>query len=161
MPSFDIVSKVDMQEVRNAVDQANREIGNRYDFKGSDAGIEQSEAKLQLRADDDYKIGQVLEILQLRLAKRGVDIGCLEVGEVRQSPTGKAQQEVVVRQGIDQELAKKLVKMIKGAKLKVQAAVQGDQVRVTGKKRDDLQGVIAMLREQELDLPLQFVNFRD
>ncbi|MEA3291964.1 MAG: YajQ family cyclic di-GMP-binding protein [Pseudomonadota bacterium] len=165
MPSFDVVSQVDMQEVRNAADQANREIGARYDFKGSDARIEphidQKASKLQLYADDDYKVGQVLEILQLRLSKRGVDIGCLDAGEVKQSPTGKAQQELVVRQGIGQELGKKLVKLIKGAKLKVQASIQSEQVRVSGKKRDDLQNVIALLREKDYGLPLQFVNFRD
>lgn len=161
MPSFDVVSQVDMQEVRNAVDQANREIGTRYDFKGSEAHIEQKESKLHLYADDDYKIGQIFEILQLRLSKRGVDIGCLDAGEVKQSPTGKAQQEVVVRQGIEQELGKKLVKLIKGAKLKVQASIQSEQVRVSGKKRDDLQNVIALLREKDYGLPLQFVNFRD
>lgn len=161
MPSFDIVSRVEMQEVRNAVDQASREISARYDFKGSAARIEQREASLDLHADDDYKIGQVLEILQLRMAKRGVDVGCLEVSEVKRSPAGKVQQQVIVRQGIEQELGKKLVKQIKDSKLKVQASIQGDQVRVSGKKRDDLQQVIAMLRDKDFGLPLQFVNFRD
>lgn len=161
MPSFDIVSVVDWQEVNNAVNQANREIGARYDFKGSDARVEASDPMLTIHAEDDYKVGQVLEVLQLKLAKRTVDITCLEKGEVKVSPNGKAMQEIKVRQGVDSELAKKIVKQIKQQKMKVQAAIQSEQVRVSGKKRDDLQQVIAFISEQKFGLPLQYVNFRD
>ena len=161
MPSFDVVSEVDWQEVKNAVNQANKEITNRFDFKGSNAKIEDSDPKLTLSGDDDFKVGQMLEILQLKLAKRSVDLGCLDKGEVKESPTGKAVQEVVVRQGIDTDLARKIVKLIKIQKLKVQASIQGNQVRVTGKKRDDLQQTITFLKEQNLGLPLQYTNFRD
>ncbi len=161
MPSFDVVSEVDMQEVRNAVDQANREISNRFDFKGSDARAEQQEGKLILFADDEFKIGQARDILQLKLSKRSVDIGCLQADKVEIVGGNKARQEMTVRQGIDTELAKKIVKLIKDSKLKVQAAIQGDRVRVTGKKRDDLQAVIMLLRQQKLGLPLQYINFRE
>jgi uncharacterized protein YajQ (UPF0234 family) len=150
-----------MQEVRNAVDQANREISTRFDFKGSDSRVEQNEARLTVHADDEFKVGQARDILENRLVKRGVDIACLDHGKVESTPTGKARQELTVRQGIDTESARKLVKLIKGTKLKVQAAIQGEQVRVTGKKRDDLQAVITTLREAGLDLPLQYINFRD
>jgi len=161
MPSFDVVSEVNMQEVRNAVDQANREISTRFDFKGSDARVEQNEARLTLHADDEFKVDQARDILENRLVKRGVDIGCLDRGKVESTPTGKARQEFTVRQGIDADTARKLVKLIKETKIKVQAAIQGEQVRVTGKKRDDLQAIIAALREAKLDLPLQYINFRD
>lgn len=160
MPSFDVVSEVDMHELRNAVDQANREISNRFDFKGSDARVEQNENQLTLHAASDFQIDQVNEILNRSLAKRGIDIQCLEKGAVEVANM-RAKQQITVRQGIDKELAKKLVKIIKDEKLKVQAAIQGDQVRVTGKKRDDLQEVIALLRKGEFGLPLQFQNFRD
>jgi uncharacterized protein YajQ (UPF0234 family) len=161
MPSFDVVSEVDMQEVRNAADQANREISNRFDFKGSDARVEQQEGKLILFADDEFKIGQARDILQLKLSKRSVDIGCLQADKVEIVGGNKARQEMTVRQGIDTELAKKIVKLIKDSKLKVQAAIQGDRLRITGKKRDDLQAVIAFLRQQKLGLPLQYINFRE
>jgi uncharacterized protein YajQ (UPF0234 family) len=161
MPSFDVVSEVDMQEVRNAVDQANREISNRFDFKGTDARVEQAEARLTVFADDEFKVGQAVDILQNKLAKRDVDIGCLDPGKVEKAGGDKARQEITVRQGIDTDLARKIVKLIKDRKLKVQASIQGDKVRVTGKKRDDLQSVIGMLREQPLGLPLQYTNFRD
>ena len=161
MPSFDIVSEVDWQEVKNAVNQANREVSTRFDFKGSDARIDEKDPLLTIHADDDFKVGQVVDVLQLKLAKRSVDLACLEKGEVKVSPTGKAVQEIKVRQGVDMELAKKIVKLIKGRKMKVQAAVQGGQVRVTGKKRDDLQQVIEFIDEQKLGLPLQYINFRD
>lgn len=160
MPSFDVVSEVDMHELRNAVDQANREISNRFDFKGSDARVEQNENQLTLHAASDFQIDQVNEILNRSLAKRGIDIQCLDKGAVEVANM-RAKQQITVRQGIDKELAKKLVKIIKDEKLKVQAAIQGDQVRVTGKKRDDLQEVIALLRKGEFGLPLQFQNFRD
>ena len=161
MPSFDIVSEVDWQEVKNAVNQANREISTRFDFKGSDARVGEKDPLLTIHADDDFKVGQVVDVLQLKLAKRSVDITCLEKGEVKVSPTGKAVQEIKVRQGVDTELAKKIVKLIKGQKMKVQVAIQSEQIRVSGKKRDDLQQVIAFIDEQKLGLPLQHVNFRD
>ncbi len=161
MPSFDVVSEIDLQEVRNAVDQANREISNRFDFKGSDARVELGDDQLVIYADDDFKVGQARDILETRLAKRGVDIACLGYGEVEATAGGKARQPAALRQGIPADLAKRLVKLIKGAKLKVQAAIQGERLRVSGKKRDDLQAVIALLKAQKLDRPLQYVNFRD
>lgn len=161
MPSFDIVSEVDWQEVVNAVNQANKEISNRFDFKGSNAKIDQSDPELSLYGDDEFKVGQMLEILQLKLAKRAVDLESLDKGEVKESPNGKAVMHIRVRQGVDTDLARKIVKLIKARKLKVQAAIQGEQVRVTGKKRDNLQEVIAFLKEQDLGLPLQYSNFRD
>ncbi len=160
MPSFDVVSEVDMHELRNAVDQANREISNRFDFKGSDAKVEQNETELTVHAESDFQIEQINEILNRSLAKRGIDIQCLEREQI-ETANMRARQKVKVKQGIDKEMAKKLVKSIKDAKLKVQAAIQGEQVRVTGKKRDDLQEVIAMLRKGDFGLPLQFSNFRD
>ncbi len=161
MPSFDVVSEVDMQEVRNAVDQANREIANRYDFKNSDARIEQADERLTVYADDDYKVNQALDILRTKLAKRKVDLDCLQAGEVQTSAGGKAKQEVSILRGIDQDLGRRIAKLIKASKLKVQASIQGAQVRITGKKRDDLQAVIATLKSEKLERPLQFVNFRD
>ena len=161
MPSFDIVSEVVWYEVGNAIDQANREIKNRYDFKGSDAQIEQAEAVLTILADDEYKVGQALDILEIKLAKRGVDVGCLDRGLVEERGAGKAQQKIQIRYGIDTELARSLVKEIKARKLKVQAAIQGEQIRVTGKKRDDLQTVISLLKDQDTEVPLQYTNFRD
>ena len=161
MPSFDVVSEVEWQEVRNAVDQANREIGTRYDFKGTDARVEQNEAKLVVHADEEFQVDQALEILRNKLAKRKVDLDCLQLGEVEAAASGKARQEIQVRDGIDQDMGRQLVKSIKASKLKVQASIQGNQVRVSGKKRDDLQAVISLLREQKVELPLQFVNFRD
>ncbi len=161
MPSFDIVSEVDWQEVKNAVHTANKEITNRYDFKGSDAKIEESDPKLTLHADDTFKVAQVMDVLLLKLSKRGVDVNALDKSEPRKSPTGKAVQEVTVCQGVDTERAKKIVKLLKAQKFKVQASIQGEQVRVTGKKRDDLQQVMGFLKEQKLDIPLQYTNFRD
>lgn len=161
MPSFDVVSQVETQEVVNAVDQANREVSNRYDFKGSDARIEWADPMLTIHADDEFKIGQVRDILYNKLAKRKIDVAALDSKEVEIAGTGKAHQQLTLRQGIDKELAKKIVKEIKQGKLKVQSAIQGDQVRVTGKKRDDLQQVIAMLDGKQMGLPLQYINFRD
>ncbi len=161
MPTFDVVSEVDMQEVRNAVDQANREITTRFDFKGSDARVEQAEAKLTIHADDEFKVNQARDILEAKLAKRGVDLACLERGKIQTAASGKAQQEITVRHGIDAELAKRIARTIKDSKLKVQAAIQGPQVRISGKKRDDLQAAIALLRRQNFGLPLQYTNFRD
>jgi len=161
MPSFDVVSEVDTQEVRNAVEQANREIGTRFDFKGSDSRIEQKDNLLVIYSDDEFKAGQVRDILQNRLAKRKVDVAALDYGPVEKAGGDTVRQEIAVRQGIDQDTSKKIVKMIKSSKLKVQASIQGEKVRVSGKKRDDLQSLMALLRKQELGLPLQFNNFRD
>jgi uncharacterized protein YajQ (UPF0234 family) len=161
MPSFDVVSEVDMQEVRNAVDQANREIANRFDFKGTDAGVDQAEDKLTVRADSDFQVDQARDILLNKLVKRQVDIKCLEMGQIEASGGGKARQLIQVRQGIDQDLARKLIRLVKDSKLKVQASIQGDKIRVAGKKRDDLQSVISLFKAEELDMPLQYINFRD
>ena len=160
MPSFDVVSEVDMHELSNAVDQANREVTTRFDFKGSNAKFEQSGEELTLSAGSEFQLDQMMDILHIKMVKRGVDIGSLDVGEP-ETTNMRARQKVTVRQGIDKDLARKIVKLIKESKLKVQSAIQGDQVRVTGKKRDDLQQVMAMLKEQDLGLPLQFTNFRD
>jgi hypothetical protein len=160
MPSFDTVSEVDLHEVSNAVDQANREIGNRYDFKGSSARVVQSEDQLTIQADNEFQLDQVRDILHLKLAKRGIDLGSIEEGK-RETTINQARQTLRVQQGIPQDIAKKIVKLVKDAKLKVQASVQGDKVRVSGKNRDDLQKVIALLKGAAIDLPLQYINFRD
>ncbi len=160
MPSFDAVSELDRQEVTNAVDQANRELEQRYDFKGTDAKFELEELLVKLTAPVDFQLKQMLEILKLRLTKRGIDIVCMEVKEP-QIALNAARQEVVLRHGIDAESARKIVRAVKDSKLKVQAAIQGDKVRITGKQRDDLQSAMALLRKAGLDLPLQFNNFRD
>jgi uncharacterized protein YajQ (UPF0234 family) len=160
MPSFDVVSEVDRHELTNACDQVRREISTRFDFKGTDARIEHTEAEITLHADAEFRIKQMLDILHAKLGKRGIDIRCLDEGGVETS-LNAARQKIVVRQGIDKEKAKKIVKMVKDSKLKVQPAIQGEQVRVTGKKRDDLQEVIALLKDADVDLPLQFTNFRD
>jgi len=160
MPSFDVVSEVDLQEVRNAVDQSNREIGTRFDFKGIDAKFEQNDSEITLRGEQEFHLSQMMDILRQKLVKRGVDISCMDVKEPEINLSA-ARQKVVIKQGIDTDTAKKMVKEIKAGKVKVQAQIQGDQVRVTGKKRDDLQEVIAMLRGAKYDLPLQFTNFRD
>jgi uncharacterized protein YajQ (UPF0234 family) len=160
MPSFDIVSEVDLPEVRNAVDQASREVGTRFDFKGVDASFELSEAEIIVSAESDFQIEQMLDILKSKLVKRNVDIKSMLEADIVQSGK-KASMKVTMQQGIDADLARKLVKMIKDAKLKVQTAIQGDKLRVTGKKRDDLQTVIALLREANLEVPLQYNNFRD
>lgn len=160
MPSFDIVSEIDWHEVDNAVDQANREITNRYDFKGTGARVERQEALLTVHADNDFQVRQAADILQGKLAKRGIDLAALDAAEPEERG-GKALQKITLRAGIDQDMGRRLVKLIKGAKLKVQASIQGDQVRVTGKKRDDLQAAIALLKESDIGLPLQFTNFRD
>jgi uncharacterized protein YajQ (UPF0234 family) len=160
MPSFDIVSEVNLHEVSNAVDQTNREVGNRFDFKGSDARVEQNEAALTLYADNEFQIRQVLDILYTRMSRRGIDVASLSSGEVQTSGT-RASLSVTVQQGIDQDAARKLVKKIKETKLKVQASIQGEKVRVTGKKRDDLQRIISQLDSFGLKQPLQAENFRD
>jgi uncharacterized protein YajQ (UPF0234 family) len=160
MPSFDVVSEVDLQEVRNAVDQANREVGTRFDFKGVDAKFEQTEADITLHAESDFQLKQMMDILEKKLVKRDVDIGAMDIKEPEIS-LNAARQHVLIKQGIDSDTAKKMVKEIKASKIKVQAQIQGEQVRVTGKKRDDLQQIIAMLRKSDFGLPLQFTNFRD
>ena len=160
MPSFDVVSEVDQHELANAVDQAHREISNRFDFKGSSAKIELADGRIQLHADSDFQIQQIHPVLYQKLTSRQIDIACLEAGKVETSGKG-VKQSVQVRQGIDKETAKKAVAKIKESKLKVQAQIQGEQLRVTGKKRDDLQSAMAMLKSAELGLPMQFQNFRD
>ncbi len=160
MPSFDIVSEVDRQEVRNAVDQANRVIDTRFDFKGVDASFEQQEDSINLQAEQEFQLQQMLDILREKLAKRGVDIKAMNIKDP-QTSLNAARQQVIIQQGIASDLAKKMVKDIKASKLKVQAQIQGEQLRITGKKRDDLQQVIALLKDTDYDLPLQFKNFRD
>ena len=160
MPSFDTVSEVDHHELSNAIDQANREIGTRYDFKGSDAKIEQVENQLTLSAESDFQIKQMTPILKEKMSKRGIDVSCLEFSDVVEM-NKRARQQVLVREGLDQDLARKIVRLIKDSKIKAQAAIQGDQVRVSGKKRDDLQQIMQLLREANLGIPLQFNNFRD
>ena len=160
MPSFDVVSELNPHEVSNAVDQANREIGQRFDFKGTGATFEREDFKVTLHAQVDFQLKQMLEILKLRISKRGIDVACMQPGEP-QITLNAAHQEVVLRHGIDAESARQLVKVVKDSKLKVQAAIQGDKVRVTGKQRDDLQSTMALLRKTQVGLPLQYVNLRD
>lgn len=161
MPSFDIVSNIDQHELTNAVDQANREVSTRFDFKGTDARVEMSKMILTIIAPTDFQVKQIDEILRNKLTKRQIDIRTLKYKDPQQN-LSEAKQEIEVKQGVDAENAKKIVKLIKDGKFKVQAAIQGEQVRVTGKKRDDLQEVIAMLRSsKDVPIPLQFENFRD
>jgi len=161
MPSFDIVSQVNQQEVKNALEQANKEIQNRYDFKGSDARIEQDELALTVFADDEFKLGQVMDVLRQRMAKRSIDVRCLELGAVEKISGDKAKRLVTVKTGIAQDKAKEIQKLVKDAKLKVQPSIQGDAVRISGAKKDDLQAAIQLVRQAVTDLPLQFINFRD
>ncbi|MBE7637917.1 YajQ family cyclic di-GMP-binding protein [Sneathiella sp. P13V-1] len=161
MPSFDIVSKTDLNEVDNALNNVSREIETRYDFKGSNCSIERAESVLTIHADDDLKLRQMHELLQGHLTRRKVDAGVLDYKEPVNAAGQSVRQQVIVREGIDKELAKKLVKQIKGSKIKVQVAIQGDELRVTGKKRDELQEVIAFCKGLDVGLPLQYVNFRD
>ena len=160
MPSFDTVSEVDHHELSNAIDQANREIGTRYDFKGSNAKIEQTENQLSLTAESEFQIKQMTPILKEKMSKRGIDVSCLEFSDIVEM-NKRASQQVLVREGLDKDLARKIVKLIKDSKIKAQAAIQGDQVRVSGKKRDHLQQIMQLLREADLGIPLQFNNFRD
>ncbi|AOS98480.1 putative nucleotide-binding protein [Microbulbifer aggregans] len=160
MPSFDIVSEVDKHQLTNAVDQVNRTVGNRFDFKGVEAEVEMNEFTLLIRAEAEIQLTQMVDMLRGALIKCDIDPKAMEIGEMEQS--GKVvKQTVTMKNGLDKELAKKITKLIKDEKMKVQASIQGDQVRVTGKKRDDLQQVIALLREKDLGQPLQFNNFRD
>ena len=161
MPSFDVVSEVNEVEVRNALDQANKELGTRFDFKGSDARVEYKDKTLTLYADDDFKLKQVTDILTAKLAKRQVDIRSLKYGDPEKISGNKVKQAVTVRTGVEQELAKKIVRLLKDGKLKVQGSIQGDAVRVSGAKRDELQNAIALLRKSITDFPLQYQNFRD
>ena len=160
MPSFDVVSEIDHHELTNAVDQANREVTTRFDFKGTDSNFELKDSSITMNTESEFQLQQMYDILCNKLVKRGVDISCLEKADpVIHLKT--ATQVVTVREGIDSDVSRKMVKLIKDRKMKVQAAVQGDQLRVTGKKRDDLQAVMALLREGNFGLPLQFKNFRD
>ena len=160
MPSFDVISEVDKHELTNAVDQANRELSNRFDFKGSDARFELDDAVITQSAPSDFQLKQMLDILRQRLTARSIDVRCLDVAEPEIN-LATAKQKITVKQGIEQPVAKKIVAQIKAAKLKVEAQINGDKLRITGKKRDDLQAAIALLRKSELDVPLQFDNFRD
>jgi uncharacterized protein YajQ (UPF0234 family) len=160
MPSFDAVSELNAHEVANALDQANRELAQRFDFKDTGARFDLKEFTVTLHAQVDFQLKQMLEILKLRLSKRGIDLVCLDIKEP-QTNLSAAQQEVLLRQGIDQETGKKITRLVKDSKLKVQASLQGDKVRVTGKQRDDLQQAMALLRGAKLDVALQFNNFRD
>jgi uncharacterized protein YajQ (UPF0234 family) len=161
MPSFDIVSEIDKPELSNAVNQANKEITNRFDFKGSDARVEANDKALTVYADNDFQVKQAVDVLCNKLAKRGIDLACLTYKEIEEVGGGKARQIIELQEGINSDLGRKLVKQIKDKKLKVQTAIQGEQLRVTGKKRDDLQAVMAFLREADAGIPLQFNNFRD
>ena len=161
MPSFDIISEVNQVEVRNALDQANKELSTRFDFKGSDARAELADKTLTLYADDDFKLKQVIDIVTGKLTKSGVDIRALKYGSVEKVSGNKVKQVVTIRVGVEQELAKKIVKHIKDSKMKVQASIQGDTVRVSGAKRDDLQAAIALVKKSITDFPLQYDNFRD
>jgi hypothetical protein len=161
MPSFDIVSQVDKQEVRNAVDQANKEVGNRFDFKGSDARVELAELALTVFADDEFKLGQVLDVLRGRMTKRNIDIRSLELGTVEKISGDKVKRTVTVKTGVPQDKGKQIQKLVKDAKLKVAASIQGDAVRISGGKKDDLQAAIQLVRTSVADIPLQFINFRD
>ena len=160
MPSFDIVSEIDHHEFTNAVDQASRELAQRFDFKGTKARFERQDNVVTAIAESEFQVRQLLDILHAKLAKRGIDIDCVELGEVS-SNVAETRQPATIREGIDKDLARRLVRLVKEMRVKVQAQIQQDQVRVTGKNRDDLQQVIAELKNSELDYPLQFRNFRD
>ena len=160
MPSFDVVSDFDAHEAANAVDQANREVNTRFDFKGTGSTFELDQQVITLTSQSEFQLQQMMDILRQKLAKRGIDIGCLD--EQEPELTGNtARQNVILRRGIDSDLARKLVKTVKNSKIKVQAAIQGDKLRISGKKRDDLQATIRLLKETDVDLPLQYENFRD
>jgi uncharacterized protein YajQ (UPF0234 family) len=161
MPSFDVVSEANLVEVRNALDQANKEITNRFDFKGSDSRIEQKERDLTAFADDDFKLTQVRDVLVSKFAKRNVDVRFLDYGDIQKISGDKVKQAITIKHGVSGDLAKKIVRLVKDSKIKVQASIQGDAVRVTGTKRDDLQATIALLKKEITDVPLSFDNFRD
>jgi uncharacterized protein YajQ (UPF0234 family) len=160
MPSFDIVSEINLHELMNAVDQANREISNRFDFKGVKASFQLNKETITLRAPTDFQIKQMQDILENKLVNRQLDIRCIERGDIKTN-LAEATQEITIKQGIDKEQSKVITKLIKDSKVKVQTAIQGEQIRVTGKKRDELQEIIAILRNTDLSIPLQYTNFRD
>ncbi|MDQ0008501.1 uncharacterized protein YajQ (UPF0234 family) [Luteibacter jiangsuensis] len=160
MPSFDIVSEVDTHELTNAVDQANREVSTRFDLRGTSAKFELDENVITQKADNEFQLGQLTDILRARLSARGIDVRAMDAGKV-ETNLAEARQKVTIKQGIEQPVAKKIVAKIKEAKLKVEAQINGEKIRVTGKKRDDLQNAIAMLRKADVEVPLQFENFRD
>lgn len=161
MPSFDVVSQVDRQEVDNAVNQTRKEVSQRYDFKGTKTEITLEEDRIQVVSDDDFKVKAVVDILQSKLVRRSVPLKALVYGTIEPAGGGLAKQSITVQQGIATEKARQIVKIVKDSKIKVQSQIQGDQVRISGKKRDDLQAAIQLLKAQDLDLPLQFINFRD
>ncbi len=161
MPSFDVVCETDMQEMDNAVNQTHKEITTRYDFKGSKANITLSDETITIVGDDDYKLNTVAEILRAKLVRRNLDPKCLEYGELEDASGDAKRQILSIKQGISQELAKTMIKAIKQEKMKVQASIQGDQIRISGKKRDDLQSVITLIKGMDTDRPVNFVNFRD
>ncbi len=161
MPSFDVVSEANLVEVKNAVDQAGKEISTRFDFKGSDARIEQKERELTAYADSEFQLNQVRDVLTTKLVKRNVDVRFMDNGKIEKIGGDKVKQVIKIKNGIESEAAKKIVRLIKDSKMKVQASIQGEAVRVTGAKRDDLQAAIALLKKEVVDLPLEFNNFRD
>jgi len=161
MPSFDVVSEANIVEVKNANDQANKEISTRFDFKGSDARVEQKERELTAYADSDFQLSQVRDVLTGKMVKRNVDVRFLDIGKVEKIGGDKVKQVIKIKNGIESDAAKKIVRIVKDSKMKVQASIQGDAVRVTGAKRDDLQAAMALLRKEVSDLPLEFNNFRD
>jgi len=161
MPSFDVVSEVDAQEVDNAVNQAVKEIGQRFDFKGSDTQIEREEYQITITSSDEFKVKASVDVLNGKLTKRGISLKAVEYGKIEPASGGRARQELKIQHGVSTDNARKIVKHVKDAKLKVQAQIQGEQVRVSGKNRDDLQRVIQLLKSGDFGLPLQFVNFRD
>lgn len=161
MPSFDVVSEANIVEVKNANDQANKEISTRFDFKGSDARVEQKERELTAYADSEFQLSQVRDVLTGKMVKRNVDVRFLDIGKVEKIGGDKVKQVIKIKNGIESEAAKKIVRIVKDSKLKVQASIQGDAVRITGAKRDDLQATMALLRKDVADLPLEFNNFRD
>ena len=161
MPSFDVISEANQVEIKNAVDQANKEITTRFDFKGSDVRVEQKEKELTAYADSEFQLGQVRDVLTTKMTKRNVDVRFLDIGKVEKMGGDKVKQVIKIKNGIESDAAKKIQRIIKDSKIKVQASIQGDALRVTGAKRDDLQGTIALLKKEVTDLPLEFNNFRD
>ena len=160
MPSFDVVSEFDAHEATNAVDQASREVNTRFDFKGTGSKFVLEASVVNLTSQSDFQLQQMLDILRQKLSKRGIDVACMQEEEPEMSGT-EARQKVILRQGIETPLARELVKKIKASKIKVQSAIQGEKLRISGKKRDDLQSVIALLKDADVDIPLQYENFRD
>ena len=161
MPSFDVVSEVDPQEVDNAINQTRKEIVQRYDFKGTKTSIDVDKESIHVVSDDDFKVKAVVDVLQSKFVRRGISLKALVYGKIEPAAGGLAKQTITVQQGIDADRARQIVKLVKDTKLKVQTQIQGDQLRISGKKRDDLQSVMQLLKAQDLDLPLQFSNFRD